>query len=400
MRTKYLVRQYSKLLIIASAISALMVPPAGATPVFNVGGLPSNSMANAAMNSDNQPSKEGDPNATFDDAPDQENRNFWTPERMSQAQVSNQTVPDDGNKSEKQTASQPESETQENSEAKDEVDPFEQSTESSDPSQEAVDKVAAAYNGEPAESEQPAAGNVGRPKRYPTKTGALFFTRGGKLLWCGASVVQSENKRMIVTAGHCLYDPETQKWSEKVMFTPAHNGKVKDFAPLGSWDKGTMNVLPEWKNSGDMRHDVGFVKLRVGGDHNKRIEDVTGGYGLTWTTWTKGYSFDATIFGYPQNKPGNDGHPFGVSMWECTDRTYRDTRIWQSEVGQDMYRVDDCHFGDGSSGGPWLYRYNRDDDRGYVRSVTSGSPSNSDSEDIGPRFYPEVKTLLDSFGKK
>ena len=92
--------------------------------------------------------------------------------------------------------------------------------------------------------------------------------------------------------------------------------------------------------------------------------------------------FDVTVLGYPGNLEG------GQRVVACSGTTEIltvDAYLFSS--------IRSCDFGGGSSGGPWLYQYNQSSDRGYVRSVTSFGPSDSNEFISGPYFSDRVQSL-------
>ena len=87
-------------------------------------------------------------------------------------------------------------------------------------------------------------------------------------------------------------------------------------------------------------------------------------------TWNGSYSFDASIFGYPNNKSNPDGR---YSMWACLGKTFEDGG---------SASINGCDFGKGSSGGLWLDEYSNASGLGYVRSISSTwEPSTGETGD-------------------
>src|SRR5215210_597570 len=83
------------------------------------------------------------------------------------------------------------------------------------------------------------------PGIYPKSSGrSTLRTINGRLWYCSGTVVNSENKSVVWTPGHCVHDGRggtyhTQYW----MFAPAYkNGTT----PLGKWTYKTLRTTSGW----------------------------------------------------------------------------------------------------------------------------------------------------------
>jgi V8-like Glu-specific endopeptidase len=229
------------------------------------------------------------------------------------------------------------------------------------------------------------AGGVVTPLAAPPVTfwsntnGKLFFNGyGAGNAYCSASALNSDTKRVIITAGHCVYD--NGAWMQNPVFVPNYDNRLSDPDPVGIWSVYTMRTFNSWINSGDLTHDVGMATLYNGGDSGQRIVDAVGGHGL-W--WNGSYAFDVSIFGYPSNKTNPNGR---YTMWACWGTTFQ---------SGNRDSINGCAFGPGASGGPWLYQYSNTSGLGYVRSVTSTWNASS-GQDWAPYFNDDVKTMKDA----
>ena len=216
-----------------------------------------------------------------------------------------------------------------------------------------------------------------------TAAGKLFFGGyGADNAYCSASAVSTPTKRVVITAGHCVFDYEEKDWMKNVVFVPDYNMSNPDPAPSGIWTARSLRTFNAWIDESDKSHDVGFVTLNDGGNDNGTVVDAVGGYGIAWDG---SYEFQATIFGYPSNKTEPNGR---YSMHTCRDSVFR------TEPDDSRVSVDDCSFGLGASGGPWLYRYSEDSRLGYVRAVTS-TWRPLDGRNTASYFTSEVKSMMD-----
>lgn len=214
---------------------------------------------------------------------------------------------------------------------------------------------------------------------FSKTNGKLFFNGyGSGNAYCSASALNTDTKRVIITAGHCLYDKGA--WSQNVVFVPSYDARNFDPDPVGIWTVHTMRVFTSWINNHDYSHDVGMATLNNGGDNNQRIVDAVGGHGMYWNG---SYFFNVSIFGYPSNKTNPNGR---YTMWACWGTTFKSGRS-NSKNG--------CAFGPGASGGPWLYDYDNASGLGYVRSVTS-TWSPSSGQNWAPYFTGDMKVMKDA----
>lgn len=211
--------------------------------------------------------------------------------------------------------------------------------------------------------------------------GKLFFNGyASDNAYCSASVLNTPSKSVVITAAHCVYSTE-KGWVKDAVFVPDYDRTQADPDPVGVWTARSIRTFNSWRaDQTDYSSDVAYVTLNNGGDANKPVADVVGGYGLAWGG---SYVFQATIFGYPTNKTNPDGRG---TIHSCV-------RTAQESEGK--VRVEGCDFGFGGSGGPWLYRYNESTGLGYVRSVTSlWRPLGGINR--GPYFTEAMKNMLDA----
>jgi V8-like Glu-specific endopeptidase len=204
---------------------------------------------------------------------------------------------------------------------------------------------------------------------YPWRTiGKLLFQVPGESGYfsCSASVV---HRRLVVTAGHCVYTPGSG-WHYSMAFAPAYrNG----YAPYGWWNVTNRASLGGWVNSGNQAYDIGMLAMQPsGGSH---IGQVVGWLGYSWGGWTQEF-WHAN--GYPGEFAG------GEILMVCEGSL---SARWVL-TGTDPVGMG-CNMRWGSSGGPWIrafYPY-QSGAMNYVNSVVSGSPNpDNNNEFFGPYF--------------
>jgi V8-like Glu-specific endopeptidase len=170
-------------------------------------------------------------------------------------------------------------------------------------------------------------------------TGKLFGrTASGGPFTCTASVIAP---RLVVTAGHCLYDNSTGAWARDFVFAPAYDNGVFQ---LGLWTATGVVVTPEWVVDPRFPHpaDVGILVMAdqaFPGTPLLRIGDVTGGYGYALSDVFT-HRFHVDFLGYPGN----------LDLGEIMQRTGAQT--WFTfDPNSAAYGSDQQH---GSSGGPYV----------------------------------------------
>ncbi len=181
----------------------------------------------------------------------------------------------------------------------------------------------------------PMAYNPGYPVGSPVArtSGKVFFTSFGLNYVCSATVVNSEGKSEVWTAGHCVSDGKA--WNTNWVFVPNY---VNGWAPYGYWYAKALWTTSAWfNNNNDFSNDVGAaVMWRNSG---WRIADYLGGQGIAWN-YPLQYVY---AFGYPQAAPFN-----GQTLWAERGSTF----AWGADQGMVNYMTG------GSSGGAWLGWFN------------------------------------------
>jgi V8-like Glu-specific endopeptidase len=177
--------------------------------------------------------------------------------------------------------------------------------------------------------------------KYPLSTvGKVFFTIGGRNAVCSGVALNSENKSLVDTAGHCLHSKQ-YGWASKWIFCPMYyNGTT----PYGCWAAKSYVTTSEWANNEDAAFDFGLVVMhpRSAG----KLVTKVGGVGWAHDVDTTKYHYNA--YGYPAKSPFN-----GQTLKSCENRT---ATIWKD--GDENVISIPCNMNNGSSGGPWLINYN------------------------------------------
>lgn len=206
-------------------------------------------------------------------------------------------------------------------------------------------------------------------------TGRVFLTVEGVDFVCSAGTVRSANKDVVVTAGHCVKDG-TGGWAENWTFVPGYReGGVQ---PYGAFTARRMFVAGPWSRSGDDSYDVGMVALNQA--EGKHVAEAVGTQEIAFNTSRGG---QAHGFGFPADPPYNGEH-----LVYCAGRLRDDPHDQTRDQGLA------CDMTAGSSGGPWLSRFDAASGRGTVTSVSSFKYSDDRSTMYGPYFGDAAKALF------
>jgi V8-like Glu-specific endopeptidase len=199
--------------------------------------------------------------------------------------------------------------------------------------------------------------------------GALFGLSPGGLgkHFCTASVVDSPHGDLAITAAHCV----TGERPGQIAFVPGyHNGDE----PYGVWLVTRVVVDTQWQRSQNPDHDVAFLVLRRQ-DGTTGVQDLTGGERLG-TGWPAG--IQVRLLGYPD---------WAQRPVACTSRA--------RPFGRRQMRFDCGGYTDGTSGGPFLARWDAKTGLGTVIGVIGGyeQGGNLASVSYSPRFGRAVQDL-------
>ncbi|WHT18140.1 hypothetical protein N8J89_34325 [Crossiella sp. CA-258035] len=199
---------------------------------------------------------------------------------------------------------------------------------------------------------------------YRTTNGHMSaYTGDGNVSECSASVINSPNRRVLVTAAHCLYrHTESKPWIQTLRFVPGlRPGPTQpEREPVGGWAGATFVVPKSWTlipevKSEHLKWDLGFVVMQDRRD-GTRLGDAVPGHGLRVNA---PYGQPTTVVGYPFTSKGNQEFCAGAATRQAT---------------YDWHQLP-CSFGSGASGGPWLHDYDANG-LGYVIGVSHSLDAN------------------------
>lgn len=181
--------------------------------------------------------------------------------------------------------------------------------------------------------------------------GKLFGkVRGFGKFECSATVVEAPNRRVILTAGHCVKEPGFP-FAKRLAFVPAYTDGDR---PFGTFTWSQVRVPKQWLRANDS-FDLATIRLRKRRRDGEKVADVTG----------------ASALGIAQPRDqvyGALGYPFrfdeGRFMWGCASEYAGDYPRRLPGGGPQPLGIG-CDMRAGSSGGGWFTQ------SGLVAAVTS-----------------------------
>lgn len=207
-------------------------------------------------------------------------------------------------------------------------------------------------------------------------TGKVFFTIDGGDFVCSAGTVSGANHDLVVTAGHCAQDA-TGAWAHNWIYVPGYDQGRR---PYGAFPARHLFVPDAWSSRGDENYDVALVVLATSG--GRHIADVVGAQQIAFDQPRGSMVYG---FGYPAG-----GRYDGERLTYCSGRTYPDSHKITHDEGLR------CDMTEGSSGGPWLTRFNAGTGTGVVTSVSSFKYADDPATMYGPYFGSAIRRVYDT----
>ncbi len=194
-------------------------------------------------------------------------------------------------------------------------------------------------------------------RRAAFTQGKVFYTKGGYNYVCSGTIIYTEGRDSVWTAGHCVHGGSGGSWHGNWTFVPAYDDDLANPRPYGTWSAAYLSARTPWTGSSDFSQDFGVATMNTnfGGWH---IADYFGGQGLTVN---RGKNVWINAFGYPAEWPFDGGN-----LYQCWGSTQPE---WDSWFSWSQTLKIPCDMTRGSSGGGWFYGY--DGNSGYLNGVNS-----------------------------
>jgi V8-like Glu-specific endopeptidase len=188
------------------------------------------------------------------------------------------------------------------------------------------------------------------PQAPIRSNGKLFMAFGEKLFTCSATVIPSGSHKVILTAGHCIFNKK-RGFADRVAFIP---GYFAAHAAHGFWVGRDVVTNGEWVHKTNEKFD--YAAVRVYGPQGA-VGKVVGESGLAINA---GRRHRELALGYPFNRGRTE------IMWACASRLIGEDPFDHGRGKKNI--AIGCDMSHGSSGGSWEIRRKG---RYYVNSVTS-----------------------------
>ena len=207
-----------------------------------------------------------------------------------------------------------------------------------------------------------------------TVHGKLFTRLKGADRECSATSVNSLNRSVILTAGHCVYE-RGRGFARRLAFVPAYDNHLR---PLGTWVYDSVYVPREWYQREKADFDLAAVVTEPEGGTG--VNDAVGAVTVVGNYPREQQTYSA--FGYPAN--------FGDArqMWRCVSPYGGDDPTASGAAPAPI--AIGCDIGDGSSGGGWILP------SGGIGSLTAFSYDRHPNVLYGPYFGDRALAV---FGK-
>ncbi|MFF8268659.1 hypothetical protein ACF059_14825 [Streptomyces sp. NPDC016562] len=208
--------------------------------------------------------------------------------------------------------------------------------------------------------------------------GRMFVVKGGGAYFCTASVVASPGHNLVLSAAHCLLGSDTRQVAFVPQYTRANPQPYGMFPVLR--DAGGHSKIwidPRYRSRGADRAatlDVAFAQVGPGRD-GFLVQDVVGANRLV------------TGSGYAHARVALIGYPASAARPRlCVNRTTKFTSV-DPQIPGSFLRIHCTGYPGGTSGGPFLVRFDARTGTGDVVGVIGGWKTGGDTADTSYSSY-------------
>ena len=110
--------------------------------------------------------------------------------------------------------------------------------------------------------------------------GKVFFTLPGLTnpdRVCSGTAINSRNRSLVLTAGHCTFDAASGVVATNFVFVPAYRGAGTP--PFGTWAAKALAYPTKWKRGGNLAYDIGAAVMKRN-ESGQRLQSVVGARGI------------------------------------------------------------------------------------------------------------------------
>ncbi|MEU9252993.1 trypsin-like peptidase domain-containing protein [Streptomyces sp. NPDC048270] len=208
--------------------------------------------------------------------------------------------------------------------------------------------------------------------------GRMFVVKGAGSYFCTASVVASPGRNLVLSAAHCLLGADTQRVAFVPRYTRAKPQPYGMFPVLrDAAGRSRIWIDPRYRSRGVDRAaglDVAFAQVGPNAA-GVPVQNVVGGNRLVTGA---GYAHpQVTLIGYPSS---------AARPRRCVNRTTKFTSR-DARIPGSFLRIDCTGYPGGTSGGPFLVRYDARTRTGDVVGVIGGWKTGGDTADTSYSSY-------------
>ncbi len=191
--------------------------------------------------------------------------------------------------------------------------------------------------------------DTGDPTLFPNRANGIVFgiyriEGHAQLYQCSGSVIDSPAGDVVLTAGHCVIEPETGVVAESVIFIPGYRETVE---PYGDFAASSFVTTPEWSSTAGTAdpYEAGDLALLVLAPNAETGESVEATVGALSIAFEQSREQTYTQWGYPGESP-YDGEVLysHTTPYAGVDFAYP-AAVRPIKIASD--------FTAGASGGPW-----------------------------------------------
>src|SRR6266511_5777287 len=137
--------------------------------------------------------------------------------------------------------------------------------------------------------------NPNNPLNYPV--GRLFISDPvtGRRGVCTASMINTVNGNIGITAAHCLFNDDGEVYSN-MMFSPGYDSGIP--GPLGLIPVEFVVAPPGFIGENSESYDYGMMRMRFNDPNGFKLQQHTGANG--WRLDIRGDNIVTLVFGYPR----------------------------------------------------------------------------------------------------
>ena len=122
-----------------------------------------------------------------------------------------------------------------------------------------------------------AAYNPNLPYYVPTAytAGKVFFVKSGQAYVCSGTIVNSEGRDSVWTAGHCVHDGGSGgQYHRNWVFVPSYS---YGWAPYGVWSARLLFSTAGWINNRDFASDMAVAIMNPNAKKSRNIHSIQSG---------------------------------------------------------------------------------------------------------------------------